>query len=110
LLHSQTTSVIDTFDKNFIPNVNLSTNKLCEDIRKNKVNISELPLLNIGKTSHLLLDISLLKTASSNLSELYREADKIGEHHRNKTLYEKTLSWFYYTLYTIVGLVIVYTI
>jgi len=101
LLHSQTVSIIDTFDKDLIPNINLSTNKLCEDIRKSNVNISELPLLNIGKTPHL--DIKLLETASSSLGKLYKEADEIAKHHRTKTLYEKTVSWFYYTLYTIVG-------
>jgi hypothetical protein len=106
LLHSQTVSVIDTFDKDFNPNINLSTNKLCDDIRKSNVNISEIPLLNIGKTPHL--DIKLLETASSSLGELYKEADEIAKHHRTKTLYEKTVSWFYYTLYTISGLVMLY--
>ncbi|XP_067204288.1 uncharacterized protein [Linepithema humile] len=106
LLHTQTISIIDTIDKDFIPNVNLSTNKLCEDIKESNVNISELQLLNIGKTPHL--DINLLKTASSSLDELYKEANEIGKHHRTKTLYEKTLSWFYYILYTMIGLVIIY--
>jgi hypothetical protein len=106
LLRSQTVSIIDTIDKDFIPNVNLSTNKLCEDIKKNHVNVSELRLLNIGKTPHL--DINLLRTASSSLNELYKEADEIGNHHRTETLYKKTLNWFYYIVYTIIGLVIIY--
>lgn len=106
LLHSQTISIVDTIDKDFIPNVNLSTNKLCEDIKKNNINISELQLLNIGKVPHL--DINLLKTASSSLNELYREADEIGKHHRTKTLYEKTLSWIYIILYIIIALITLY--
>lgn len=108
LLHSQTISIVDTIDKDFIPNVNLSTNKLCEDIKKNNINISELQLLNIGKVPHL--DINLLKTASSSLNELYREADEIGKHHRTKTLYEKTLSWIYIILYIIIALITLYII
>lgn len=106
LLHSQTVGIIDTIEKDFIPNVNLSTKKLCEDIRKNNVNISELQLLNIGKTPHL--DVNLLRTASSSLNELYKEADEISKHHRTKTLYERTINWFYYILYGFIALVIIY--
>ncbi|XP_072758657.1 uncharacterized protein [Anoplolepis gracilipes] len=42
LLHSRTINIIDTIEKDFIPNVNLSTKKLCEDIKKKNINVSEL--------------------------------------------------------------------
>lgn len=106
LLHSQSVGVVSIIDKNFVPRVNLSTDKLRDDIKKYNVNISELHLLNIGKVPRL--DANLLKTASSSLSELYNEAEQIGKHHRAKTLYEKTTSWLYYIVYTIIGLVIIY--
>lgn len=108
LLNSKTVSVIDTFDKDFVPNLNLSTKKLCENIKEKNINISELQLLNIGKTPHL--DVNLLKTASSSLDELYKQADEISKHHRTKTFYEETMIWLYYILYIMVALVIIYII
>ncbi|KAL6268412.1 hypothetical protein P5V15_001547 [Pogonomyrmex californicus] len=72
--------------------------KLCEDLKKHNVNISDLPLLNIGKTPNL--DVHLLKTASTALDKIYREAEELGKHHRTETFYRKITSWFYYILYT----------
>jgi len=79
---------------------------LCEDLKRQNVNISEIPLLNIGKTSNL--DIHLLETASSTLDDIYKEAEVLGKHHRTQTLYQKAIGWFYYLVYTIVGLVALY--
>lgn len=69
------------------------------------MNISELRLLNIGKTPNL--DVHLLRTASSRLDDLYKEAEEIGKHH-TRTLYETALSWFYYAICIIIGLVALY--
>ncbi|KYM93376.1 hypothetical protein ALC62_16023, partial [Cyphomyrmex costatus] len=108
LLRSKTVSVIDTVEKDYIPDVKLNTSKLCEDLKKSNVNISDIHLLNIGKTPHL--DIQVLKSASSSLDEIYKEAEELGKHHRTKTLYQKVIGWFYYIIYTIIGLVISYVI
>jgi hypothetical protein len=106
LLHSQTIKALNTIDKDFIPNVNLNISRLCENLKKHDVNISELYLLNIGKTPHL--DLNLLKWASSGLNELYKEAEEIGKHHRTKTLYKEAMDWFYYICYIVTGLVFIY--
>lgn len=106
LLHSQTARVVSTMNKNYIPNVNLNISKLYEDLKKQDVNVSELHLLNIEKTPNI--DIHLLKTASSTLDEIYKEADVLGKHHHMETLHQKVIREFYYSSYTVVGLVILY--
>lgn len=106
LLRSQTIGAINTIEKNYIPDVRLNTSKLCEDLKKRNVNISDLHLLNIGKSPNL--DVNLLKTASSALDEIYKEAEELGKHHRSETLYGKVIGWFHYLLYTITSLIILY--
>lgn len=106
LLRSQTVGVVSTVEKDYIPNVTLNTSKLCEDLKKRDINISDLPLLNIGKTPNL--DTHLLEAASSTLDKIYREADEISKHHRTQTLYQKFIGWIYYVLYIIGGLVLIY--
>lgn len=96
LLRSQIIGVISTIDKDYVPNVNLNTSKLCDNLKKHDVNISDLHLLNIGKTPNI--DIQLLKTASSSLDEIYKEAEDLSKHHRTTTLYQKVTWWFYYML------------
>lgn len=108
LLNSKTSNIIYTIDKDFVPNVNLSTQKLCEDIKKHNVNISDLPMITISKAPHL--DLNLLKIASSSLQDLYKEAEELGKHHRTRTFQEKTMSWLYYILYIIIVLVCLYLI
>lgn len=105
-MRSQITSAVNTIDKDYIPNVRLNTSKLCEDLKERNVNISDIHLLNIGKTPNL--DIHLLKTASSALNEIDKEADELSKHHRTKTLYQKAIGWLYYIIYTITGLIILY--
>lgn len=108
LLRSQTIGAINTIEKDYIPDVKLNTSKLCEDLKKHNINISDIHLLNIGKTPNL--DMQVLKTASSALDEIYKEAEELGKHHRTQTLYHKVIGWFYYVIYTIAGLVILYII
>lgn len=76
-------------DKDFVPNVNLSTKKLCEDIKKHNVNMSNLPIITISKAPHL--DANLLKIASSSLQDLYKEAEELAKHHRTRIFYEKAM-------------------
>lgn len=106
LLRSQTISAINTVEKDYIPDVKLNTSKLCEDLKKRNVNFSDIHLLNIGKTPNL--DIHVLKTASSALDEIYKEAEELSKHHRTHTMYHNVISWFYYVLYSIAGLVVLY--
>ena len=53
LLRSQTISVINTVEKDYIPDVKLNTSKLCKDFKERNVNISDIYLLNIDKTPNL---------------------------------------------------------
>ena len=49
-IDNQTTSAINTVEKDYIPDVKLNTSKLCEDFKERNVNISDVHLLNIDKT------------------------------------------------------------
>ena len=52
----------------------LNTSKLCEDLKERNINISDIHLLNIGKTPNL--DIHVLRIASIGLDEIYKEAEE----------------------------------
>jgi len=46
----------------------------------------------------------VLRRASCALDEIYKEAEELRvKHHRTQTIYHK-IGWFYYIVYTIVGL------
>ncbi|XP_067207020.1 uncharacterized protein [Linepithema humile] len=107
LIRSKTVNEF-SINKYFIPNINLSTNQIYENIKNSKVNISDLHLINIGKTPYL--DIDSLRAASTSLDELYKKADEISKHHRTNSAYENTLSWFYILLFSIIGLVGIFII
>jgi len=77
-LRSQTVGVISIVEK--IPDTKLNTSKLCElYLKKRNINFSDIHLLNIGKTPYL--DMHVLKTASSALDEIYKEAE-LSKHHQ----------------------------
>jgi len=96
--------IIDTVDKDFIPNVNLGINKLWKDINENNIKCFSTSIL--GKSP--LSDINLLKL----IVELYKEAEKLGKHHRIKTFLGIPLLGrdpkLTLLLYTIIILAIVY--
>ena len=86
-------SVINTVEKDYIPDVKLNISKLCKNLKERNVNIhsiSDIHLLNIGKTPNL--NIHVLRTASTaREDEIYKEAEELSKHLRTQTLYRSIM-------------------
>jgi len=80
------TNALNTIEKTIL-NIKLNTSKLCEDFKYCNVYISDIHLLNNGKTPNL--DMYVLRRASCALDEIYKEEEELSKHHRIQTIYHK---------------------
>lgn len=100
---SHETKIAQTTD--VMLNKALVTPMLDNLLNNHSILLDDLQLTTLGRPTHV--DVTQLKSLGQTLDEISEEAEKIGRHRRNKTLFESAQTGFTYLGYACIFIIIV---